>query len=502
MLGTAATIVAAAAASAADLPVKAKAVEYVKVCTLYGAGFYYIPGTDTCMRIGGMLRVDTNFNSTVYDNPVTTNAGGRNTRDRDWFVSRARQNIFLDTRTATEYGVLRTYSNTQFQWSSNTDAIAAGNIEVDFAFIQFAGFTFGKAVSMFDPQWIFAQPQITSGLVGGSDNKTGLPQLAYTATFGNGVSGTISLEDVRPYRRGGIYDATDALNFPGQSTTTFATNSEGGDHVPDIVGNLRLDQEWGSLHFAGALHQVTASYNGTTAAALAIGPETTGHPDDKWGYAVSGAFELKNLPTGIGDSFRMDATYAHGAARYVSGGTNNINGIGYSRFGGSSNFYQSVGFGIYDDATFQSAGGPGLGGAAIPLQLSDDYGIRAWYEHYWNPAWRTSLFGAFMRHEFNSTATSLLLAKGFSAAGIGGATLTAGTTGNFNFNIWQIGSRTAWTPVKDLTFGAEVMYTRIDQNLNGAIALSATSVPMKPAATYELKDQGVVSGVVQVIRSF
>ncbi|NVN88759.1 MAG: porin, partial [Rhodopseudomonas sp.] len=58
LLGAAATLVASAAAQAADLPLKAKAVEYVKVCSLYGAGFYYIPGTDTCIKLGGYLRAE------------------------------------------------------------------------------------------------------------------------------------------------------------------------------------------------------------------------------------------------------------------------------------------------------------------------------------------------------------------------------------------------------------------------------------------------------------
>ena len=30
--------------------------QYVKICSLYGAGFYYIPGTDTCIKLGGYLR--------------------------------------------------------------------------------------------------------------------------------------------------------------------------------------------------------------------------------------------------------------------------------------------------------------------------------------------------------------------------------------------------------------------------------------------------------------
>jgi Porin subfamily len=62
LLCTAACLVTMGGAQAADLPVKAKAVEYVKICSLYGAGFYYIPGTDTCIKLGGYLRADVTFN--------------------------------------------------------------------------------------------------------------------------------------------------------------------------------------------------------------------------------------------------------------------------------------------------------------------------------------------------------------------------------------------------------------------------------------------------------
>src|ERR1700693_3103335 len=68
-LGSAAGVVAMGGAQAADLPVKAKAVEYVKICSLYGAGFYYIPGTDTCIRIGGAIRLDVALGANVYDAP-------------------------------------------------------------------------------------------------------------------------------------------------------------------------------------------------------------------------------------------------------------------------------------------------------------------------------------------------------------------------------------------------------------------------------------------------
>src|SRR3712207_4827434 len=59
LLGSAAGLVAVAGAQAADLPVKKAApVEYVKVCTTYGTGYFFIPGTDTCMRISGYLQAD------------------------------------------------------------------------------------------------------------------------------------------------------------------------------------------------------------------------------------------------------------------------------------------------------------------------------------------------------------------------------------------------------------------------------------------------------------
>ena len=61
-LSSAAGIVAVAGAQAADLPAKAKPVEYVKVCSLYGVGFWYVPGTDTCLKIGSFIREQVGWN--------------------------------------------------------------------------------------------------------------------------------------------------------------------------------------------------------------------------------------------------------------------------------------------------------------------------------------------------------------------------------------------------------------------------------------------------------
>ncbi len=82
ILGSAAGLIAMSGAQAADLPVKAKAVEYVRICSLYGAGFFYIPGTDTCIKLGGYLRVDTTFNGSIYDQPAWSGDLGQRNRYR------------------------------------------------------------------------------------------------------------------------------------------------------------------------------------------------------------------------------------------------------------------------------------------------------------------------------------------------------------------------------------------------------------------------------------
>src|SRR5215470_3865721 len=116
LLGSAAGVFAVAGAQAADLPVKAKPVEYVKVCSLYGAGFWYVPGTDTCIKVGAYTKLDVNYNAGGGGNPVgggaqgAIDAGGRQTRtDTSNFNFRSRGVASFDMRTQTEYGTLRSY---------------------------------------------------------------------------------------------------------------------------------------------------------------------------------------------------------------------------------------------------------------------------------------------------------------------------------------------------------------------------------------------------------
>ena len=108
LLGSAAGLVAVAGAQAADLPVKAKPVEYVKICSLYGVGFYYIPGTDMCIKIGGWVRAEYGWgqNGNFAWGWANANVNNRTTNNSDF---RARGYITADARNQTEYGTVRGY---------------------------------------------------------------------------------------------------------------------------------------------------------------------------------------------------------------------------------------------------------------------------------------------------------------------------------------------------------------------------------------------------------
>ena len=409
ILGSAAGLIAMSGAQAADLPVKAKAVEYVRICSLYGAGFFYIPGTDTCIKLGGYLRVDTTFNGSIYGQAAWSGDLGQGNRYMDNFSSRSRMALTIDTRTATEYGVVRTFGQGDFQFnnvgtntanpavltapgvnSSLLSSAGGGYVAVEMVFIQFAGFTFGKSASAYATPWHGYPGNNNSYLLGGHDTVTGVNNIQYTAQFGNGVSGTIGLDDPTVFNRTAVYNIGLGIGASGTGT-----NAYGGSKSPDIVGNIRVDQAWGLFQISAAAHNVNASYNVLGAGGVPVSgataltdSELSGHPDSKWGGSVMVALQIKNLPTGAGDDIKIDASYAKGDTKNVI--STSAGSPSFAMFGGSSFGYQSVGFGATSDAVYL----PGFGGTG-GLALTTAWGVRGAYNHNWDAYWSSSLFGSY-----------------------------------------------------------------------------------------------------------
>jgi Porin subfamily len=485
ILGSAAGLLAMGGAQAADLPLKAKAVEYVRICSLYGAGFFYIPGTDTCIKMGGYLRADvawnTNNDYSFYGGAST----GAQNRLNNYYTTRARFSMDWDTRTATEYGVVRTFATILTSWTSSgqtggspTASDAAGSPTTSpgiyQAFIQFAGFTIGRAYSAFDAPWQSYPAGGPDSLTGASNHVTGQNVLEYTADFGTGVSGSISLEDQSDK------DITGLTNLSGLANTgfvggTYGNQSQGGTRVPDIIGQLRVDQAWGLAQVAVALHDNHTAYYGAT--------EITGHPSDKYGFAVQGALSIKNIPTGPGDTINMTAIYTDGASGY---NFQFLSPRSAAVYGGSGTAFQSLGLLSVNDVTFTNGSG---------LESVKTWGFNGGYTHNWSPNWASSIYGSYSSLSYGTNAKATICA--FAVA-------TMGLTGNCNpdFNLWAIGGTTVWTPVKNLAFTVDVNYTMIDQKYSGTINSPGNAGFAKPAAVYELKDQGRVSALFRAQRNF
>jgi len=515
ILGSAATLLAVGGAQAADLPVKAKPVEYVKVCSLYGAGFFYIPGTDSCIKIGGYMWYEAEFGPGTRGShiPGFQNSAGLGTRDNDQFFQRARTNINFDVRQQTEYGVLRAFTNLDFFFntSNGTNNGAAvfnvplsnnnyGNIPANI-FVQFAGFTLGKATPVTSVPWSVAGGYGFTADLFGYSNSTGAQigqlQAVYTADLGNGLSITGGIADAT-YSHAAVFDAgnlaaigtTNAVGGPFGFSA--GASSQYGQYIPDFVGNVTLNQAWGGLYFGAIVHDMSANYyNNGSAATTSF---ANGHPDDAWAWGIEGSIQIKNLPTGTGDQAFVTATYGDGMI-HVSGtpaptptvfglrGYDNPQAVAGTNWGG-------LGWGQIFDGVFSSGG---------QIQKTKSWGIQGAYDHWWVPGtWRTSIFGGYASFEYNAIATATLCASALKA----GLVLVGGNACNFDIKASQIGSRTSWFPVKNLQLDLEVMWSHFDFGTSGNVWSQAATSNFMPAGTYGLVNQNVLSGAFRAVRNF
>jgi hypothetical protein len=446
LLGSAAGLVAVSGASAADLGVKkpTAAVEYVRVCSAHGAGFFYIPGSDVCMQISGRVRAE-------YMYGTSWNKAD----DQSSFRGHGRIN--LDVRQTTQYGLLRAYVRME-QYANNGRYFAnygtqggitnanvggAGNVPqglateagiLNKAFIQFytgtAGFfTAGRSVSFFD----FYANDANYGRIIGSD-RDNVNLFAYTFTFGGGLTATLSLEDAYNRRIGlaqVIPTGATALGYAGQK-------------MPDVVANVRIDQAWGSAQLSGALHQLNLI--NWTNPAPAAGADYVSR-GTKYGWGIQGGLKI-NLPMlAAGDVLWVQAAYAKGAADYA----------GVTRF-----VADAAPFGIVRGTVPAGADAYDVAGS---VKLSTSWSVLAAFVHNFTPTVQGAVYGSF--GEFDAPT---------------------GSTGR-DFRAYSVGGRLNWIPVRNFTIGAEVMYNVLDPKGTGAAVIGQTAKGKYDSVTARIRFQ-------------
>ncbi|HLH88962.1 MAG TPA: porin [Xanthobacteraceae bacterium] len=498
LLGSAAGVVAVAGAQAADLPVKAKPVEYVRVCSLYGAGFWYVPGTDTCLKIGSYIREQVEWNAGNGGTPIGLGTGGDvgagrfDRTDTSQLSMRTRAGLSVDLRTQTEYGTLRSYFEGGFQASANNGSAPSNDVVYfDRGFIQFAGLTAGRIRSYFDINSMAPYSYLNTR-VSGDTGALGLWGIAYTAQFGNGFSATLSFEDGgsssqgnsqgQSSSRGHLVNNMSMASQWGLGTESFDNE---GWKFPDVVGSLRVDQAWGYAQIAAAVHDASAGYYQTGGTTLTTGIQGNGHPGDAHGWAVTGGFTLNDVLGMKGDQFGMQAVYTVGAAGYAT------RALGAWEVYGAGN---NVGVGWVSDGIFTTGSG---------IELTSVWGVNGFYQHFWNPKWRTSIHGGYEEVDYGGTATSMICGAGGAGGAVAapaGVALTGVSNCSPNFSWWELGSRTQWNPHPDLDIGVDVVWDHLNTAFSGTAFLAANGA--RPGGVYTVSDQDVLEVYFRIQRNF
>ncbi len=269
ILGSATAALAATGAQAADAIVIAEPepVEYVRICDVYGAGFFYIPGTETCLRIGGEIRAQY---GTADNDGVGYNAYGMN---QDRWNTHARARIFFDARSETEYGQLRGFARIDMTRTNGAKGVGNG-ATTNHAWLSLGGFRTGWT----DSAWV-STPQ--GGVAaGGSHSDTG---------FFYGYHQTHLIQ----------YNFSGSNGFFATASVEFDDAAGTANYTPDFVGVVGVNQGWGAVW-------AKLGYDEELGAGAPVGA-------DGWGAQLGLHYNIAGAP---GSSFRLLGFYADSNNNY------------------------------------------------------------------------------------------------------------------------------------------------------------------------------------------
>ncbi len=428
LIGSAVALTASAGAFAADLPSrKAAPAAYVKICDVYGRGFYYIPGTNTCLKVGGRVRFELAYrpasNIWVHGRTGGTFASGANADTIGW---RSRAYVNMDARTQTAWGTVQTVISVALRSRSGVfggsgtgpQGQTTASPQVYAAYIRFAGFTVGRArgnfyfmpSNMYEPQYH-------------SSSSTGEVQLAYTFTFGNGFSATAAIEDRTDF---GYHERAARITLAGGGGTPGAAIFPTRDVV--AIANIRVDQGWGQA-------QVMAAWVPNSGIS-SIGINTLAKYS-KPGWAVGAGLKI-NLPMlAKGDAVWFMAAYTKGAldfthSRYLNGNTSHGRMMG--------------GFTLQPgNVTLFS---PAANVLAVGLPTS--WSIAMIFQHYWTPTLRSNFAASYVSVTPDGVSA---ITNWYTGGGWGKST------------AWSTAANLIWSPTSGFDIGLEIGYRKVNNGL-------------------------------------
>ncbi|AQS41951.1 MAG: Porin [Candidatus Tokpelaia hoelldobleri] len=242
LLRSAAVILTVTGAHAADIVIaEPEPVEYVRVCDAYGAGYFYIPGTQTCMRISGYMRTTLGGGDDVY-------ALRRDKVRKDTYDWSSRATVRFHTASETDLGTLRTLIELRSEWANGGDT-TSGSLRK--GYIELGGLRAGLDDSIFAHWTGYYGNVVNDDVMSPLGKRTHV--ISYTYNAGNGFSAIIGVEQggnsVDKYGyRSPVWD-------PDTGEVSFRHEQIGGvidDYTPNVVGGLKFAQGWGGVALVAA----------------------------------------------------------------------------------------------------------------------------------------------------------------------------------------------------------------------------------------------------------
>jgi hypothetical protein len=364
---------------------------------------------------GGNLQTQHTWTFSPLGKAAVDAFGPTPTRSRSDFGLGVRGTVQFDARQDTAYGVLRAYIEAQFNDGSGFEGGGPGTaVLINYAYLQWAGLTLGKANSFFS---FYGGGEGWDNLISPDQQGYNQPVLmAYTATFGGGFSATIAIQNAGP----------DGGSGTGTQYVAFGNAVENGMRAPDVVANIRVDQAWGSAQLSGVAHNVYTS-------SAATNPAFT---QNIWGWGLGGGLKI-NLPSfGPGDNFQAQASWTRNAVWF--------SGL-QDAMGGETQ-------GILTSGAYGGPNGNGLGPVFVDTWNNGNgtwatptaWSVSALAEHHFSPVfWLGPEFAYGEQHWGGLSAGSGIPVNTYAVMGGGAA---------------------HWDPVPHLDFQFELLYEYIHQS--------------------------------------
>lgn len=291
-------------AYAADLPPAPEPVEYVRICDAFGSGFFYIPGTDSCLRIRGRLRTEIRYRHQDSNDPIVLGSGSQissaGNRAGNPLFMRARGYWGFDHRTSTDVGVVRAFFRGDIDFDTG-DSDGTPSLDMDHAFIQIGSLTLGFTDLILQP--VFHTYTLDHGFNSvGLDNATVLIQYKYA--LANGFSLGAVLFDPTTAEGGTTMRTT------GRATAgLFAPVAYGGLRIPSVGAAITYEGDIGSAKLTGALQDVR--------------PAAAVSSDHELAWAIGASAEIA-LPFGNRTKLGVNAAYTQGIIQFLHEDTTNL----------------------------------------------------------------------------------------------------------------------------------------------------------------------------------